>query len=206
MELKWVRRIYNWVLHWAETPYSMFALGLLSFAEASFFPVPPDVLLVAMVLGNRKKAFSQAMVCSGASVAGALLGYSIGHFLWWNTGGGFSGLADFFFVNVPGFSEGGFYKLQSLYNTWDFWIIFTAGFTPIPFKLFTVTGGAFDISLPMFIIASTVSRSARFYLVTWLLWYYGEPIKGFIDRYFNLLALAFTVLLVGGFILVKVLL
>lgn len=206
MELKWIRRLYDWVLHWADTPYSLLALGLLSFAEASFFPVPPDVLLIAMVLGNRAGAFRHALVCSGASIAGALLGYGIGHFLWWNGVNGFTGLAHFFFDHVPGITEASFYHIQDLYHEWDFWIIFTAGFTPIPFKLFTVTGGAFDISLPMFLVASTVSRSARFYLVTWLLWYFGEPVRGFIDRYFNWLALGFTVLLIGGFLLVKVLL
>jgi len=206
MELKWVRRLYDWVLHWAETPYALFALGLLSFAEASFFPIPPDVLLIAMVLGNRKMAFRQAAVCAGASVGGALLGYAIGHFMWWTGDGVFTGLANFFFVNIPGFSENAFFKLQELYNNWDFWIIFTAGFTPIPFKLFTITGGAFSISLPMFLVASTISRSARFFLVAWLLWYFGEPIREFIDKYFNWLALAFTVLLVGGFILIKVVL
>ncbi len=198
--------MYDWVLHWAETPYGPTALFLLAFAEASFFPVPPDPLLIALVLGARKKAFRFALVCSVASVFGAIFGYSIGHFAWWTTGGHFTPLADFFFTNIPGFTHDRFFLVQELYNRWDFWIVFTAGFTPLPYKVFTITGGAFSINLPMFLLASVVSRSARFFLVAWLIWRYGEGIKGFIDKYFNWLAIAFTILLIGGFLLIKYLL
>ncbi len=204
--MKWIRSLYDWVLHWAQTPYGPIALFLLSFAEASFFPIPPDVLLIALVLGARKRAFVFAANCAIASILGALFGYSIGYFAWWNDSSQFSNLAIFFFTNVPGFTVALFHRIQMLYDEWNFWVIFTAGFTPIPFKVFTISAGAFDINLFWFVIAAFISRSARFFLVAGLIWKFGDPIRGFIDKYFNWLALLFTVLLIGGFIVIKYLL
>lgn len=203
--MKWMKKIYNWVLHWAYTRYGIVALIILSFAEASFFPIPPDVLLIALVLGAREKAFLFAGYCSIASIFGGLAGYGIGYFAWWNSSKEFSDLANFFFHHIPGFTTELFANIQALYETWNFWIIFTAGFTPIPFKVFTISAGAFDISLVMFFFASLISRSARFFLVAGLIWKFGEPIRGFIDKYFNLLAILFTVLLIGGFAMIKLL-
>ncbi len=201
--MKSIRKLYDWMLHWAQTPYGAVALFLLAFAEASFFPIPPDALLIALVLGARTKAFRLALICTLGSVAGALAGYAVGYYAWWDLSGGFSPLAHFFYNNIPGFNTDIFYKVQDMYQQWDFWIIFTAGFTPIPYKVFTITAGAFKVSIPMFIIASIISRGARFFLVSFLIWKYGEQIKSFIDKYFNLLAIAFTVLLVGGFVAIK---
>ncbi len=204
--MKIFRKLYDWVLHWAQTPYGPIALFLLSFAEASFFPIPPDALLIALVLGLRKKAFNFALNCTVASILGALLGYAIGHFLWWNIDGNFSGLALFFFDRIPGFTQQIFYNVQKLYEAWDFWIIFTAGFTPIPYKVFTITSGAFNINLVLFVVASVVGRAGRFFLVAFLIWKYGDHIKNFIDKYFNLVVIAFTLLLIGGFVLIRYLL
>ena len=201
--MKILRRLYDWMLHWAETPYGAIALFLLAFAEASFFPIPPDALLIALVLGARKKAFKFAAISTVGSVIGALLGYAIGYFVWWGVEGEFSSFAIFFFDNIPGFTEKIFYNVQGLYDEWNFWIIFTAGFTPIPYKVFTITAGAFNISLIMFILASIISRAGRFFLVAFLIWKFGDQIKGFIDKYFNWLAIAFTILLVGGFVAIK---
>ncbi len=201
--MKWVRYLYDWVLKWSDSKYGVTALVCMAFAEASFFPIPPDVLLIALALGARSRAMQFGFLCSAGSIAGAIFGYSIGQFLWWNGEGGFSELAQFFFNIIPGFTQDIFYSIQVKYEVWNFWIIFTAGFTPIPFKIFTITAGAFDINFPMFLIASTISRSARFLLISCLIWKYGESIRGFIDRYFNKLAILFTVLLLGGFLLVK---
>jgi membrane protein YqaA with SNARE-associated domain len=197
--MKLLRNLYNWVLHWSQTPYGTAALFLLAFAESSFFPVPPDALLIALVLGSTKKAFRFATVCLMGSVAGALLGYVIGHFLWWTPSNEFTGIANFFFNNIPGFTPEEFFKIQDLYIKYDFWIIFTAGFTPLPYKVITISSGAFNINIVMFIIASIISRGARFFLVAALIWKYGPQIKSFIDKYFNWLAIAFTILLIGGF-------
>jgi membrane protein YqaA with SNARE-associated domain len=201
--MKFVRRLYDWVLSWADTRYGGYALFILAFAESSFFPIPPDPLLIALVLGATTKAFKYAASATVASVAGAFLGYAIGFFIWWTPEGNFTPVADFFFRNVPGFTTDVFYQIQSMYEEYDFWIIFTAGFTPLPYKVFTVSAGAFTINLPMFILASIISRGARFFLVAFLIWKFGPAIKTFIDKYFNILAIAFTILLIGGFVLIK---
>lgn len=201
--MKFIRNIYDWVLHWAETPYGPAALFLLAFAESSFFPIPPDALLIALALGVRKKSFYFAGLCTLASVLGALLGYAIGYYVWWEGTNEFSSVAMFFFENVPGFTENLFFQVKALYDEWNFWIIFTAGFTPIPYKVFTVTGGAFDVNLILFVITSVIGRAGRFFLVSYLIWKFGEHIKGFIDKYFNWLAIGFTVLLIGGFVGIK---
>jgi membrane protein YqaA with SNARE-associated domain len=204
--MKLLRKLYDWILHWAETPYGSVALFILAFAEASFFPVPPDALLIALILGATQKAFKFATICLVGSVTGALLGYVIGHFLWWTPDGNFSSLALFFFNSLPGFSEQDFNVIQKMYSKYDFWIIFTAGFTPLPYKVFTVSSGAFQISLPMFIIASIISRGARFFFISFLIWKFGPQIKSFIDKYFNWLAIIFTILLIGGFFAINYLL
>lgn len=201
--MKYLRKIYDWILHWAETPYGPIALFLLAFAEASFFPIPPDALLIALVLGARKKAFGFALNSTIASVLGAFLGYAIGFFIWWAEPNEFSAVAVFFFDHIPGFTHEVFYRVKALYDQWDFWIIFTAGFTPIPYKVFTITSGAFEINLLMFTIASIISRGARFFIVAGLIYAFGPKIKEFIDKYFNWLALAFTALLIGGFVIIK---
>jgi len=198
-----IRKLYDWVLHWAETPYGALALFLLAFAESSFFPIPPDALLIALVLGARTKAFRLAANCTLGSVVGAIAGYAIGNFLWWTPSNEFTGLALFFFEHIPSFHQDAFYSVQKLYEQYDFWIIFTAGFTPIPYKVITITSGAFDISMVMFLVASIISRGARFFLVAFLIWKFGPQIKTFIDRYFNLLAIVFTILLIGGFVALK---
>lgn len=201
--MKLIRKLYDWVLHWADTPYGAPALFILAFAESSFFPIPPDALLIALVLGSTTKAFRFATICTIASVTGALLGYTIGHFLWWTPAGEFTGIAEFFFANIPGFTYETFYRIEEMFNAYDFWIIFTVGFTPLPYKVITISSGAFNINILMFIVASLISRGARFFLVAFLIWKFGPQIKSFIDKYFNWLAIAFTVLLVGGFFVIK---
>jgi membrane protein YqaA with SNARE-associated domain len=198
-----MKKLYAWVLTWAQSPYALLALFVLAFTESVFFPVPPDVLLIALVLGCSSKAFRYAAYCTLGSVAGAMVGYLIGHFAWVDHAGEFTGFANIFFNNIPGFSINLFNSIKELYSRWDFWIIFTAGFTPVPYKLFTVTSGVFDINLLWFLLASLVSRGARFFILAFLLWKYGISIKNFVEKYFNLLALGFTVCLVGGIVIIK---
>jgi membrane protein YqaA with SNARE-associated domain len=194
-----VRRMYDWVLSFAERPGGSWALFGFSFAESSFFPIPPDPLLVALSLGAPKRALWFATVCAMGSILGGLAGYAIGWGMWQ--------LVDqFFYAYVPGVTPEAFVSVQELYARYDFWAIFAAGFTPIPFKVFTLSAGVFNISLAIFLFASTVSRSARFFLVAGLIYFYGPPIQGFIDRHFDRLAWLFLILLVGGFVVVKVLL
>jgi len=204
--MNWLKKIYDWVLYWAKTPYGPLALFILAFVESIFFPIPPDVLLIALALGSTSKAFRFALNCTLGSVAGAFVGYAIGHLAWITSGGEFTDFANFFFNNIPGFSVSLFHSIKALFVEWGFWVIFTAGFTPIPYKVFTVTAGVFDINIILFFIASLISRGARFFLVAFLIWKFGSSIKGFIEKYFNLLAMGFTVALIGGFVAIKYLL
>jgi membrane protein YqaA with SNARE-associated domain len=194
-----VRRCYDWVLSLAERRHSTAWLALLSFCEASFFPLPPDIMLIPLCLGSTRKALRFAAICSLASVAGGIAGYGIGHFVWQQ-------VDQFFFQVVPGFDEQKFGKFQALYEEWGVAVVFLAGFSPIPFKVFTIASGVAGMSFLPFVLASAVSRSARFFLVAGLLARYGEPMKVLIDRHFNKLALGFSVLLVAGFACVKFLL
>lgn len=200
--MKLIRRLYDWVLHWAETPYGTPALFLLAFAESSFFPVPPDVLLIALAVSVRSRAFKYALVCSLGSVFGGMFGYFIGHELWYR-GEEFSSFADLFFNYIPGFTHEVFFKVRQMYDENAFLVVFSAGFTPIPYKIITIAGGVSQINIPLFLIASTVSRSLRFFLVAGIIWKYGEPITAWIDKYFNKLAMLFTALLIGGFAVIK---
>ena len=203
--MNYLRRLYDWVLHWAETKYGVPALFVLALAESSFFPIPPDVLLIPLALGARSKALRFALVCSVASIVGGMIGYGIGYFSWWNGTESYSAVAMFFFNHIPGFSEQVFINIQNKYEIYNFLIVFTAGFTPIPFKIITISAGAFSVNFPMFLLASTVSRSARFFLVALLILKFGEPITAFIDKYFNILSFIFTILLIGGFLALKAL-
>ena len=195
-----VKRLYDWVLSWGNSRWGGLALFLLALAESSFFPIPPDVLLIALCLGAVVHSFRYATICLTGSIIGAMIGYAIGFFLWQTPAGEFTALANWFFANV--FSEDSFHNVGDLYDQYNFWIVFTAGFTPLPYKLFTITGGLFHINFTMFIVASIISRGLRFFLIAGLIWKFGAPIKTFIDKYFNLLAIVFTILLIGSFLLI----
>jgi membrane protein YqaA with SNARE-associated domain len=194
----WHRQLYDWVIHWAQTPYGVPALFAISFAESSFFPVPPDVLLLALGVARPRRAFYYAAVCSVASVLGGMLGYAIGYFAWEATRG-------FFFAYVPGFTEAGFARVQALFTEYGFLAVTIAGFTPIPYKIFTVASGVFGLNLPLFVLASGFSRSARFFIEGALLYRFGAQIQQIMDRYFNLITIVFVVLLVGGFAIIRLL-
>ena len=202
--MKFIRQIYDWVLSWAYKPSGPKVLGAISFCEASFFPIPPDVLLIPLAISRRNKALLYSLICSVASVLGAGFGYFIGKFVWWADQNTFSEFANLFINYVPGFTVESFQNIRSLYDEYNFIIIFTAGFTPIPFKLFTISAGAFNINFFFFMFAGAVSRSARFFLVGYLIRAYGKPIQSFIEKYFNLVAILFTLFLIGGFLIIKV--
>lgn len=197
--MNWIKRLYDWMLSWGSSRWGAWALFCFAFAESSFFPIPPDVLLIALCLGAVTRSFRFAAICTLGSIIGAIGGYTLGYFAWQTAPGEYTALAHFFFNHV--FSVEAFEKVGALYDQYNFWIVFTAGFTPLPYKIFTITGGLFHINFVMFLLASIVSRGLRFFLIAGLIWKFGAPIKGFIDKYFNLLAIAFTVLLVGSFLL-----
>lgn len=192
----WFRRLYDWVLHWAETPFGPTALGVLCFAEASFFPIPPDPLLMALCLGAVRRSLRFAALATIASVAGGIAGYFIGAGAW-------HVLGDYFFAYVPGVTPEAFEGIQDLYFRYDFGAVFIAGLTPIPYKVFTLSAGVFSINFPVFVLASVLSRGLRFFVIAVLFFRFGAPISRFIDRYFNLLSWVFGALIVLGFVVIK---
>lgn len=192
------RRVYDWTLALAERKSAGGWLAAISFAEASFFPIPPDVLLIPLCLGALRKALKFALICSIASVLGGAAGYAIGAFGW-------ETVQVIFYKYVPGFTEEKFKHLMSWYEEWGWPLVFLAGFSPIPYKIFTIASGVLSMAFPQFLLASAVSRSARFFIVAVLIAKFGEPMKVFIDKHFNMLALAFGVLLLGGFAVLKLL-
>ena len=189
-----MRRMYDWCLKWADTPYGVPMLFLISFAESSFFPIPPDVLLLALRFAAPKKSFRFASWCVIASVFGGMLGYYIGHSLW-------EQLHDTFIPLV--FSQASFDKVKQLYIDNAFNVIVAKGFTPIPFKIITITAGVANVPFGEFMLASVVCRSIRFYLLGALVYKYGVTIRPFVEKYLSWLMLAFLVLLVGGIIVIK---
>jgi membrane protein YqaA with SNARE-associated domain len=175
-------------------------LAVLALVESSFFPLPPDPLLIALCLGATSRALGFAAIATVASVLGGILGYGIGAIAWIS-------VSDFFFSNwVPGVTPESFATVQGYYAEWDFWFVFLAGLTPIPYKVFTISAGVFGLNFPVFVLASALSRGLRFFLVAGLVYYYGEPIRSFIDRYFNRLTWFFGLLFILGFVVLELLL
>ena len=192
--MNFIRKCYDWTINWSKTKYASWALFLIAFAESSFFPVPPDVLLIPMAIAERKKWFQIALICSVGSILGALLGYFIGYQFYELIG---QKIVDLY--NLQGAVD----IVSAKYHEHAFLAIFTAAFTPIPFKVFTIVAGLVKIPVMVLIVASAIGRSARFFIVAILIRIFGEKIQYFIEKYFNLLTIIFVVLLIGGFCCVK---
>ena len=191
-----LKDLYNKLLEWAEHKYSIYVLSVVSFIEASFFPIPPDPILLTMCLGKPKRSLWYAFICSVFSVLGAILGYYIGLYLW-------NSLHEFFFHYI--FTEASFNYVGELYNQNSFLAVLTAAFTPIPFKVFTIAGGVFKISLFDLVLASAIGRSARFFIEGGLFYFFGPHIKVFIEKYFNLLTIIITILIIAVLVIYKIL-
>jgi membrane protein YqaA with SNARE-associated domain len=189
-----LRGLYDWTMRLARHRLASLWLALVSFAESSFFPIPPDVMLIPMVLADRLRAWRVALICTLSSVAGGLAGYAIGAFLFEVVG---RPLLAFY-----GYGEA-FQKFTANYNEWGAWIVAGAALTPFPFKVITIASGVANLDLMVFIVASVLARGARFYTEAALLWKFGAPIQGFIERNLGILTTVFFVLLVGGFALIK---
>ncbi|HRJ68028.1 MAG TPA: YqaA family protein [Beijerinckiaceae bacterium] len=189
-----LRRLYDWTISLAESPRATVALGAVSFAESSFFPVPPDVMLVPMSLAKPKKALFYAMLCTITSVAGGILGYAIGALLYDTLGK--------WIVELYGMTD----KLEhfrDMYRQYGAWIILIKGLTPIPYKLVTIASGLAGYDFLMFVVLSLITRGARFYLLAGILNYFGEPIRKFIEANLTLMATLVIAAVLGGFYVVK---
>lgn len=189
-----MRALYEWTMDLAAHKHARWGLALISFVESSVFPIPPDIILIPMVLAQRAMAWVYATICTLSSVAGGVMGYAIGYFLFDTVG---TAILDFY-----GKAEE-FSTFQAQYNEWGVWIVLIAGLTPFPYKIITIASGVTALNFPVFIVASLIARGIRFFAVAALLWYFGDPIRAFIDKYFGLLSIVFVVLLIGGFALLK---
>jgi membrane protein YqaA with SNARE-associated domain len=189
-----LRRLYDWTMSLAATRHAEKGLFGVSFVESSVFPIPPDVLLIPMTIARPTKWFRLGTICTVASVLGALLGYAIGMFLFESIGK--------WVLETYGALEK-FDEVAAWYNTYGGWGVLFAAITPFPYKVLTIFSGATGLNLAVFVIVSIIGRGFRFYLVTWLLSKFGEPIRLFIEKYLGLLFTLFMVLLIGGFYAIK---
>jgi len=183
--------LYQWTVDLAASPHAVWGLAAISFVESSFFPLPPDLLLIPMIMARPEDAWFLALVATVSSVAGGMLGYSIGFFAFETIG---RRILDFYGVHDK------FQALEVLYRRWGVWIIIAKGMTPIPYKIVTIASGAFHFDLLKFASASVFCRAIRFFLLAALLWKFGEPIRGFIEGQLGLVTTLFVVALVGGFV------
>jgi len=186
-----LRRLYEWTLDIAAHRHARWGLGIVSFIESSVFPIPPDVVLIPMVLSHRANAWLYATICTVASVLGGAFGYAVGYFLFDTIGT--------YILNLYGYQTA-FTGFAEQYNEWGIWIVLIGGFTPFPYKVITIASGVTHLNFAVFMLASLISRGARFYLVAGLLYWFGPPIRSFIDKYFGILSFVFMALLIGGFV------
>ncbi|MGE3231305.1 MAG: YqaA family protein [Hyphomicrobium sp.] len=189
-----MRRLYDWMMAKASSPHAPHALFWVSFIESSFFPIPPDVMLVPMVLANRLKAWWYATVATVGSVIGGVFGYLIGYFFFEQVGRPI--------LELYGKAEG-FQTFVDWFNEWGVWILIIKGMTPFPYKVLTITAGVTHMPIIEFMVASVIARAMRFYLVAALLYFFGEPIREFIEKRLTLVTTAFVVLLVLGFFAIR---
>jgi len=189
-----LRRLYDYTMSLAASPYAVWALAAVAFVESSVFPIPPDVLLIPMILAARMRAFEFAFIATIASVLGGLAGYGIGWGLWEVVG---QPILEFYGAMDK------FEEFRAGYNEYGVLIVFIAGLTPFPYKVITIASGAFGMEIVPFMVASILARGGRFFIVSALLWRFGEPIRIFIEKYLGLLTIAFCILLVGGFVVLK---
>ncbi len=189
-----IRPLYDWTLKLAGHRRASWALAAISFAESSFFPIPPDLLLIPMVLADRARAWWLATICTMTSVAGGLAGYYIGAALFDHVA---QPILDFYNLGSD------FEEFQAFYDRHGAWAVFTFGLTFLPYKVITITSGVVALSLPKFIIASILARGMRFFVVAGLLWWFGEPIRVFIEKRLGLMSIILVILLIGGFAAVK---
>ena len=186
-----MKRLYHWTLAQAEKPSAPWALGIIAFMESSFFPVPPDVILVPMSLARPRRAWLYALICTIGSVLGALLGYAIGALLY-NTVG-------LWLIHLYGYGAR-VVELKALFAQWGWAVILLKGLTPIPFKIVTITCGLLGYNLPLFVALCTLTRGARFFILAVLLNLFGETIKGWLERYFGIFMLILVLTVVVGFV------
>ena len=192
--MNFLKRTYNWTLEKAQHKNAKWYLSLISFVESSFFPIPPDILLIPMALASKANALFYAFICTLFSVLGGILGYAIGYFFYNSVG---IYIVDFYHL------ENSFNIFESYYKEFGILIVLGAGITPFPYKFITIASGVFGLNVFLFIVVSIIGRGLRFYLIAILLYFFGEKIKLIIDKYFNFLTIVFFILLVGSVFIIR---
>ena len=174
---KWRKKFKDWSLQWADSRWGVWAMFFCAFADASFLPLPTPMFFLALALLNPKKVYKYALFATLGTLTGGIGGYSIGHFAWLNADGEFTGFAQFLFNNIPGFTETMYDKIQVLYTKWDFWILLMSASIPLPYKIFSISSGIFDINVFVFIVTTLISHGLRFFLLAFLTVKLGPEIK-----------------------------
>jgi membrane protein YqaA with SNARE-associated domain len=193
--MNWFKSIKVWILQWANTKWGLWALFICAFADASFLPLPTPLFFLALALLNITKTYKYALFGTLGTFFGAIAGYSIGHFVWISGNGEFTGFANFFFNNIPGFSEEIYSKIHYMYAKWDFWILFIAAALPLPYKIFSISSGVFDINIIIFCIATLISQGLKFFLLAFLAIKLGTEVRRLLNFSWKPLAIIASVFL-----------
>jgi len=200
----WFKKFHVWSLQWANTKWGTWSLFICAFADASFLPLPTPMFFLALALLNITKTYKYALFATLGTLSGAIAGYSIGHFAWINMHGEFTGLAQFLFNNIPGFSEEIYNKIHILYSKWDFWILFIASSLPLPYKIFSISSGVFDINIFIFCIATLISQGIKFFLLALLIIKLGSEVKKLLEFNLKPIAIIATACIAIAIVAIKV--
>jgi membrane protein YqaA with SNARE-associated domain len=201
---KWFKSFQIWVLQWANTKWGLWVLFICAFADASFLPLPTPLFFLALALLNLTKAYKYALFATLGMLSGAIVGYTIGHFAWITVNGEFTGIANFFFNNVPGFSEEIYSRIQNLYAKWDIWILFIAAILPLPYKIFSISSGVFDVNIIIFCIVTLISQGLKFFLLAFLTIKLGTEVKRLLEFNWKPVAIIITACIALIIVLFKV--
>lgn len=201
----WLKMIKLWSLRWTNTKWGTWALFICAFADASFLPLPTPMFFLTLMLLNISRAYKYALFGTLGTLFGALAGYSIGNFAWLHANGDFTGIAQFLFDHIPGFSEAVYYSIQIQFAKWDFWILFIAAFIPVPYKIFSISSGAFDINVIMFCITTLIGQGIKFYSLAFLTIKIGPEIKKLLEFNLKPIALIATLSIALAIVLIKTL-
>ena len=199
----WYKRFYAWILEWANTKWGAWMLFVCAFADASILGMPTPIFFLGLMLLNIKKAYKYVLFGTLGTLFGAIAGYSIGHFAWIDANGEFTGLAQFLFNNIPGFSIAGYDKIHILYEKWDFWILFVAAALPLPYKIFSISSGVFDINLLIFCCATLFSQAIKFFLLAQLTIKLGPEVKKLLEFKWKPVVIIVTVFTAIAIIVIK---
>ena len=199
----WFKRLHVWSLQWAHTKWSAWALFFCASADASFLPLPTPMFFITLILLNIRKAYKYALFGTLGTLLGAVVGYSIGHFAWLNANGEFTGLAQFLMNHIPGFSEAVYNNIQVQYAKWDFWILFIAAIIPVPYKIFSISSGVFDINIAMFCVATLISQGIKFFSLALLIIKIGPRVKKLLEFKLKPIAIIVTASVVLAIVLIK---